>query len=148
MILCYTHKLVPYSVIREAYSGRRWGRIETHNQTLCGGRDSKLKVSIKSFCSQLRESLKRGGRKSIRTRRYREQGNMNQVSKANMSSQRMNQYAEGLHESAPGLLYLSQLLAYYFYETSDCENIQVSDSCILVLAIANLLLLLGCCVHI
>lgn len=67
-------------------------------------RKSKLMISIKLLSSELRKPCVRGGEKSIRARedggRQEKKSPLDQLRKECMSSQRLEQQAQGLHGSA------------------------------------------------
>lgn len=112
MIFCYAHKPGPYSaIIREAFLQQR---IDSKSDIKQRVRDSethssKWDVCIKSLPLDLREPLRRGGKKEQETEGReapRERDIPKQLSKAHMNPQSLQQRAQGLHGSAPGPLHV------------------------------------------
>lgn len=70
MTFCYTHRLAPHSATRAASSLSTWE--DTHNWTMCRGRDFRALGPVVVFIIRLPDHLRqlcgRGGRKSARAR--------------------------------------------------------------------------------
>lgn len=131
-VFSYTHRLIPWLIISEASSGRRWE--QTHSKALCRKIIYKLKVLIRSLPLEIWEPCRRGGEKIVVLRGDRGH-------QENMVCQSTNQCSHGLkvteaackHRTCtrppPLSLYIYiRLIAWWFCETPVSGSGYTSDS--------------------
>lgn len=114
-MLCNIHKSVPYAVIIRKTSSfniqehkqRHIARQLSKRQSLGDSALNGMPLSNPSFQSSGNSSEKEEERVRVREDiGHQENGALNQISKAHMKSQRLNQQNQGLYGSGPGPLHI------------------------------------------
>lgn len=124
LIFCYSHRTVPYSIIREAVFNSIWGQMQRPTAKHQTETEYKWKVSIKSFpqSSGYPEKMEKPGGGDTRIARSSESTKLSQ-----MKSQKLKHGPTCF--CTRSFVYVLHLLAYYFYGTPDCGNKYVFDYC-------------------
>lgn len=143
MTFCCTHRLVPCSAIIEnlhlpadgsTYRDskpditKRYRDLETHSSEM-----GCLHQILSLWAQETLQKIRQKEYKSQRVWRIpKEQGPINQLTKAHMSSKRLSQQAQGLHQSTSGPLHICY--SSHFNTFMELLNVcmrGVSDSCAL-----------------